>query len=1060
MQRTLLYTLLGGALLISPTVRAQLINKQAKQGFGIEKVLKTVSTTPRSENQNIFKTKAKYAKKSTMTRAEEATPITPDWSTTFTSEEDFEKFTTIDANNDAVDKGTYKEEAWSCNGSLTFFYSNNNTADDWLMSPAVKLSAGRSYKIKISVRTFMPDKHKLEIKFGNAPTVEGMTETAMAKKTVPAYSDQTIETTITPSAKGTYYIGLHALSDPCGYNLYLNSFEIKALGEPTVPAAVTAAEVTADPDAALKATIKFTAPSFTNDGKKLTDLKGVTVKRNDKQIANLTDVVAGKEYTYIDNSIEKAGTQTYVLTPYNEEGEGEATTVEKWVGLDIPASTERPVLSNPSADKLQATWKPYGAANGGVIRPDDITYEVWSVETEGYNAYVKEKKGEVKGQTTLVTDEPTETGKQTFAYQAVKGINDSGASQFSLTTPVLVGKSYDLPVREDFADQAVYHFWGSEQTGNGENTDPAAGVGITTMGNDADGNGSALLIRTVLNDVVTMKSGKLNLKSYSNPTLSFKFASNATSGTFFTFVERRDGLRVNLAEEPQTAATSSWTLKQYSLKDYASEDWVRVGFTFSDPTGETEQVVYIDDINIDDLKPVDLAVTLEGVPEQVEKGQSGQATVKIRNYGSKAVSSYRLKVTVGDKVINDLTMKRKIASFGTHTYPIDISPAIIELADKAEVKVVVEAADDAVAENNVATANVVYTSPDLVPASDLTVTEAQNTHTLAWKAPSAFRTQTDGFENETSWAISDIGRWTTVDGDEGTCLGLLDSYYVYYGSEGKPFAFTVYDPYNYGDYDITSLFPYAVPKSGTKSLAAFYSAKQDDTTGQATVVDADNWLISPELTGKAQQISFWANNHYEDGIDEDTNEEWAYDYPETFDVLYSTTDTETTSFAKIGDTYTKEGGKWKQYDVQLPEGAKYFAIHHNSKKALDEDGYVMSPWLFQIDDVTYTSSNLKVLKYNIYRDGELLTSTTQTTYADNSATPGTHVYQVTTVYEGDLESVAVTAGAPTGIAAPVATVSDNTVEGIYTIDGKKVQQPVKGISIMKMKDGSAKKIVK
>lgn len=364
---------------------------------------------------------------------------------------------------------------------------------------------------------------------------------------------------------------------------------------------------------------------------------------------------------------------------------------------------------------------------------------------------------------------------------------------------------------------------------------------------------------------------------------------------------------------------------------------------------------------------------------------------------------------------------------------------------------------DGVADNNVATADVVLTSPDLLPATDLAVTEAQNAHTLAWKAPAATRTITDSFENETNWATSNIGKWSMIDGDGGICSGLLSKYDVYYGSENTPFAFTVFNPYNYGGYEIVSSWPCTATKSGKKSLAAFYGTKTDAVTGEENVVDADNWLISPELPGKAQEISFWANNFFESGTDSETQEKWAYDYPETFDILYSTTDTDIASFTKIGDTKEQTEGVWKEYKAQLPEGAKYFAIHHNSKATFDNDG-IVSPFLFQIDDVTFASLNLKVLKYNIYRDGELLTSTTATTYVDNSATAGNHVYQVTTVYEGDLESIPVTVGAPTGI-APVTTATTSAVQGIYTIDGKKVSHAVKGINIIKMQDGSAKKRV-
>ena len=279
-----------------------------------------------------------------------------------------------------------------------------------------------------------------------------------------------------------------------------------------------------------------------------------------------------------------------------------------------------------------------------------------------------------------------------------------------------------------------------------------------------------------------------------------------------------------------------------------------------------------------------------------------------------------------------------------------------------------------------------------------------------------------------------------VDVDGGLCGGLYNG--IPYGSEGTAFAFTVFNPYNYDGYDITSGVPSTKPKSGNKSLAAFYGLTADKNKIQPS----DNWLISPELSEQKQEISFWANNLYQ----ADKNGESVYS--EYFDILYSTTDTNIESFVQIGDTYTQESGTWSEYKAQLPAGAKYFAIHHKAGAKQN--------FLFMIDDVTYTTKNLKVLKYNIYRDGTLLTSTTAPTYVDHSAGTADHLYQVTTVYEGNLESLPVTVKGGTSGIVTINGQGTNAIQGFYTIDGKKLQQPIKGINLVKMQDGSVKKIVK
>lgn len=93
----------------------------------------------------------------------------------------------------------------------------------------------------------------------------------------------------------------------------------------------------------------------------------------------------------------------------------------------------------------------------------------------------------------------------------------------------------------------------------------------------------------------------------------------------------------------------------------------------------------------------------------------------------------------------------------------------------------------------------------------------------------------------------------------------------------------------------------------------------------------DDWLISPALDLKyGGRLSFWAMG--------------ATGYA-SFQVLASTTDTNIESFTQIGETYTKLGGSWNQYSVELPEGTKYFAI----RNVTDCGGWLAIP--FSVDDI-------------------------------------------------------------------------------------------------------------
>ena len=1044
MNKKLLYTLLGGALLVSSPLSAQTVNNQHKGKGTLEKVLSNV-TISEKPSKTLQMTPMASAEKMTLKASAAkagAQYFTPPIGTVFGSKDEFDLFTVIDANNDAVDQGTFMKETWTYADNAVQLYTDKNKADDWFISPALALYAGYSYVVEYTVHHSTPGKHKLAINWGAAPAAEYMTETALPETVVPAGSVQVLRATISPKKSGYYYIGLHATSEAGANSLYLDKFICNSAVKSMAPASVTISSITPDPTAKLEATIKFVAPTTTANGQPLTNLKGVKIKRDGQQVADCTDVNPGEEYTYVDNTMSKAGMCSYYITAYNDDGSSAQAIDHKWVGLDIPENVgTRPILSIPSEGKLNLSWDAFGPANGGVIFPEDIVYNVYDIIVSDNRLFLGDLKGSVKGATSFTYDAATEEGPQQYLYQALEGTNASGSSGAIASTPVLVGKPYSLPVREDYTGNNINYFWTFSSSDNGGNNNST--VGCYTVGAEDE---YQMCFSSTMGNFVNMMSGKIDVKGCDNPTLTFCLKSGATAGTFMPYVQTIDGVRVYLDEIAMTATSEGSTKYIYDLNAclganwIQKQKWVQFGFLFADLGSTAVQRVYLDDISIADQKAVDLAATLVNVPETIEKGQSSTAAVRVRNYGSQAVDSYVLKITIGDKEVLNETKNSTLGSFGTHTYPFEINPSILEQADKATVKVEVIAADDALVDNNMASADVQFTSPDLLSATDLAVTKTASAQTLAWKAPASVRTFVDSFEQETDWATSGIGNWTMVDVDGGLCGGLFDG--IPYGSEGTAFAFTVFNPYNYDGYDITSNYPCAKPKSGTKSLAAFVGLTADKTKIQPS----DDWLISPELSEKEQEISFWANNLY---IAEGKS---VWVYPEYFDILYSTTDTNTESFVQIGDTYTQQSGTWSEYKAQLPEGAKYFAIHH---KVGTEQNY-----LFMIDDVTYTTKNLKVLKYNIYRDGTLLASTTAPTYADYSAGKADHLYQVTTVYEGNLESLPVTVKDGTSGIVTINGQGTNAVQGFYTIDGKKLLQPVKGINLVKMQDGSVKKIFK
>ena len=113
----------------------------------------------------------------------------------------------------------------------------------------------------------------------------------------------------------------------------------------------------------------------------------------------------------------------------------------------------------------------------------------------------------------------------------------------------------------------------------------------------------------------------------------------------------------------------------------------------------------------------------------------------------------------------------------------------------------------------------------------------------------------------------------------------------------------------------------------TDTISSFYYLSDDYSyIGYGfSSTSTPQYLISPEFDA-IEGNGFVEFMYYASGTDEDE------DFPETFKIGYSTTDAEVESFT-FGDTYTVSGINY--IDIDLPEGAKYFAIKYESDHAAE-----------------------------------------------------------------------------------------------------------------------------
>ena len=191
---------------------------------------------------------------------------------------------------------------------------------------------------------------------------------------------------------------------------------------------------------------------------------------------------------------------------------------------------------------------------------------------------------------------------------------------------------------------------------------------------------------------------------------------------------------------------------------------------------------------------------------------------------------------------------------------------------------------------------------------------------------------------------------------------------------------------------------------------------------------ADHWMISPELPGMEQEISFYLRV---------ITDQYG---GESFEVLGSTTDNQPDNFTLL-ESFTTVEEAWTPFYVTLPEGTKYFAIRHTSNDVFG----------IMVDDVTFNYAG-SVDSYNVYCDGVLVATVedgvTTYTVAVEDLTQGEHTFAVTAVYASGQESM------PAAVSFNVVTairqlMADGQPVDVYGLDGKLVRSEAKSLDGLK-----------
>ena len=941
--------------------------------------------------------------------------VQPPYSQQFDDATTFDLMTVIDGNEDQT-----KWEMSAENGYAEIIYANQEASDDWLITPQIKLTTDRMWKFSCRINTPWASNwsERIGIYFGKSATAAALKNAIMEDVTYTDSDPHIVERYFKVDDDGNYNVGVRASSyELC--QIQLDSIMVETGPRFAAPAAVVGLKAAADATGKISATVSFTAPSTTVDGQLLSSLTKIEVYRDGELIKTFNNPAINEALSFVDTSA-KAGMNTYKVVTYNESGFGFDASASVFVGEDLPsAPTDVKIINNNGKGTL--TWKaPAVGANGGYVDTDNLVY---GIKDNSNNVLESTFKG------TSYSTEIDETGEQDYLMYAVFAGNSKGYSTGCTSNFIIKGAPYTLPYNESFKNGERSSFWGADAP-----DDSYASWGIKGREGVDGKSGYAEFNGAQKGNESRFFSGKIDLADAVNPVLEFYYWYRAEEGNMPLNVEviseGKDTTVVKQLEYTRYMYAKDFEMVRIPLSQFKGKRYIQVAFQCK--SGDDNTLAAIDEVSVRDYYDDDLTAYISA-PATANTTDEIDITASVKNIGSNTAADYTVNLYEGDSLVASQPGESTAAD-ETMTYTF--KQTVGSLKDKLSYKVVVEYAADGNVENNTSNAAEVEVTLPVYPApSNLTATENGDKVDLAWTAPDyqTFTVPTmDGAESYTAFADDNIGEWTTVDRDGLNTHSdiTVDTYPVVSPQQGQKMSFIVMNPEeakaqftNWMD-DPTGW----QPASGKQYFASFGSTEGAN----------DDWLISPELTGDAQTVSFYIHGYYGD----------------EYEVLYSTTDKDPDSFVSISKQ-TAPITTWTKAEFELPEGAKYFAIRNTSYDY---------PYYIFVDDIRYEAAKdkgaLRLSGYNIYRDGKKLNQEPLATPAFSEQKPaeGNHYYQVTAVYTiGESAAANYEFSVASGIANVgkdrVTVVSSYNISGMRTTDTKH-----QGIRIEKLSNGTTRKV--
>ncbi len=629
----------------------------------------------------------------------------------------------------------------------------------------------------------------------------------------------------------------------------------------------------------------------------------------------------------------------------------------------LPSAPDTPQVRETATEgEVSIQWSaPATDENGNRIDPATLTYTVYN-DCDGTPV--------ASGLTELsYVHSAVAEGDRAFVSYRVSATSAAGEGLPSeASTPLPVGAPYRLPYFESFAGQQPATIWSGLDDEDSGWLVTAYSDKPMTYSHDNDGGMLAFMPLTPRVNR-SIESGKINIGDGSNPCLKlwvFNTTKHFTGGDITIYINAGEGFKHLRVLPLNTGRPDGWYEQTVMLTEYSGRT-IRLRLTGWCAATDVAQL--IDKISITDIGH-DLAVSKVTAPDKVNPGNVFMVDGKVTNNSSATVSDYEVRLYRDGELVD--TQHGKPLSAGSYTSISFTQRAEANWNNRVLYRVEVKADGDNVPDNDTSESVAVTIDQNAFPSvADIKAYWTDNDRnevSVSWSEPDFEMAEpvvyTEGFEYFPAFEINPVvPGWTFYDGDAAPTYG-IDGYDFDWA--GNPMAFMAVDSDRF-----------------TGTVKAKFG-RQFMISMDAMMRPTDDWLISPELSGEAQVITFWVRS-------------LSTTYgTERYQVLGSLGSRELHEFQLL--KYVQNlPATWTKYTCKLPKGTKYFAIRNISQEA---HGLL-------VDEVTYIpgrhpAENYEITGYNIYRDGIRLNDTpiAGMTYSDTDLPDvGRSSYAVSVVYD-------------------------------------------------------------